>query len=162
VKTVCHACFFALLALALPHAVLGQAQGNTKSVDSPLANTGADNGDSLKLEQRKLILERAYSLSDQFLKFNDEGVKATSFARLGDMIWKDNEAFARKMFLKALEISRPDQLKRQRSSIIMMLAKHDSALSRKVIDQDFAGKAAGPELAALNAEISRSLVVDDS
>lgn len=162
IRTLYRACVVVLLALSISHGVSAQSQAKDKTAESSLANGGADADDALKMEQRRLTLERAHSLSDQFLKFKDEGVKALSLARLGDILWKDDEPFARKMFLKALDLATPDQLYRQRRSIIMMLAKHDAVFARRVIDQDFAGKPAGPDQVSLNAAVSRSLVDDNS
>jgi hypothetical protein len=117
--------------------------------------------DDLKAEQRKIAVMRAQSVADQLLKFNNEKIRAVSVARLGDILWKDDETFARNLFLKAMDLSGAANLNYERRTILKLLARRDPKLAKRFLDEDLSKKAHGFGAAQVNAEIAQDLALSD-
>lgn len=93
--------------------------------------------------QKKLLLPRVYAFTDQFLALRDIRIKVRAVARLADLLWKDDEPYARQLFSKSLELcslkSEPSSMDKQatarlRREVIAIIAKRDPNLAKHLID----------------------------
>jgi hypothetical protein len=84
-------------------------------------------------EQKRLLLYRLKSIADNLGSSNNMALKAVSWARLADLTWSVDPAYARLLFNRALEASESQatdkkeaqQLLLARQQIIAVLVRHD-------------------------------------
>jgi hypothetical protein len=94
-------------------------------------------------QQRKLLVLRVYGFTEQLLALRDNKIKIRAIARLGELLWKEDEPYARQLFTKALELCAPkseatdadrQSIARLRREVIAIIAKRDSNLAKHLID----------------------------
>jgi hypothetical protein len=96
-------------------------------------------------EKRKFIVHRVHGFAETIASFNDVGVKSMALARLADLLWKDEEPYARQLFEKALgftasnaNVSRKDlrELSFVRRQIIAVIARRDPGWAKKLTEAE--------------------------
>jgi len=102
-------------------------------------------------EKRKLALLSVHSLANNILGFDAKTAKPVALARLADLIWKDEEPYARQVFSAAIDVCAPKtastveerkvfvELRRQ---VISLLARHDPGWAKRLIQEDGSAQAA--------------------
>ncbi|HKS30209.1 MAG TPA: hypothetical protein VJS44_20460, partial [Pyrinomonadaceae bacterium] len=131
--------------------ILGQsvssAQTSSQKAGSPTAS-GAEES------ERQLALARIYGLVDRVSAFKDAAVKSLTIARLGNLLWDVDEAYARQLFSKSLDLSseksnvsaaEANALTDARREILSLIAGRDAALARRAMMKDSASKAGGED-----------------
>ena len=94
-------------------------------------------------QQRFAAVLTVRSIAARLQEVSDTRVKARALANLGDLLWKDDEPYARQLFLRAYELTaRTDQmpatevikLAALRKEILGPIAHRDPNLARKLIE----------------------------
>lgn len=117
----------------------------------PAASSGVKPkpADEQSQAERRAAFSRVQSFAKQVLAFESRPVKAATLARLADLLWNEDEEYARGLFMKALELSaeggdaRRDEaeaLARVRREAVSLIAKRDAKLAKRLTE---AGGAAG-------------------
>jgi hypothetical protein len=96
-------------------------------------------------EKRKLALLSIHSLADNILGFESKTAKPVPLARLADLVWKDEEPYARQIFSAAISLSSPNDsntvteanlLAELRRQVLALLARHDPRWAKRLIQED--------------------------
>lgn len=149
--------------LVFTQGVLAQqpAPASTKPV-----NEVASKGQK-KDEQRNSDLLRIRSLVQQIFAFQDVTTKATTIAKLADMLWDDDETYARQLFSKAVDLSSPksqissagaEERNRLRIRVIALIARHDSTWAKHLTDIDRADNSEELLLSEANIDTAYELL----
>jgi hypothetical protein len=94
-------------------------------------------------ENRKSIVHLVQGFAETIASFNDVGVKSSALARLADLLWKDEESYARQLFERALGFTSsnaslsPKEIKELsfvRREIISVIARRDPAWAKKLTE----------------------------
>lgn len=99
-----------------------------------------------RAQQRKAAVFRAHTIAERILAFQDVKTKALALAHLADLLWADDESYARQSLSKALEVlpaqDSSSQLKSKlttretaslRRQIISRIAKRDAGWAKCLI-----------------------------
>jgi hypothetical protein len=134
----------ALLFVALPisvHASLIKSQEKVPvSASTPnQTKPGADQKEADEAKSIAILL--AQGLTNKLLTFTDTRTKAIAIAQIAGQLWTVDEAFARTLFDKALQVTKPANsndartLTGTRRTIISLIAKRDRESAQRLIDQ---------------------------
>lgn len=91
---------------------------------------------------------RVHGFVDRVQDFHDAEIRITTLARLADLLWKEDEPYARQLFLKTIDLTaakgEPDsdesaKLNRLRLNVLALLAQRDPALAKRLIDVKLEG-----------------------
>ncbi len=120
----------------------GQKDGTTKERESSRPAKATAAAASVE-QQRFAAVLTVRSIAARLQEISDTRVKARALAKLGDLLWKDDEPYARQLFLRAYELTaRTDQmpaievkkLAALRKEILGPIAHRDPNLARKLIE----------------------------
>src|ERR1043165_544659 len=107
-------------------------------------------------QQRKLAVLRVHNFAEQVSSFKDAGTRIMTLAHLANILWKDDETYARQLFTKALDATRVQgdlssagsvSLAKLRLEVLALLAQHDPSLAKRLessaegVDNDEGGRA---------------------
>jgi tetratricopeptide (TPR) repeat protein len=107
-------------------------------------------------ERRKLSVSRVYTFAERARGFRSERAKIYALIRLGNLLWKEDSQYARKLFLQALDslksvkadVARNDaspvakqivsrgEYAYLRGTILSYMAKHDPVLAKRLADAE--------------------------
>jgi hypothetical protein len=137
-------CAAVLLLFFMPLAPLSAQQGpQTKAVSAPPAASAQ--ADEAAAARRQMALIRAQGFAQKILGFRNIETKVMATARLADLLWKDDEVYARQLFTKALALTERDGtstdaeiklLAELRRQVIAILSRRDPKLARRLMDAD--------------------------
>lgn len=134
-----------LILVLLPHSGLAQrrqpnepnaAAGTAKAAPVPAAAEGV-------AEKKSLVVSYAYVFSERVLNLRDVKIKSMAAARLADLLWKHDEAFARNLFNAALRLAAPGRgdassknqaTGRQWSEILSLIERRDPKWAKQLAD----------------------------
>lgn len=122
-------------------------------------------------QQRQLVLYRVRSLVEKTLALRDVRAKTHGVSRLADLLWPDDEQYARQLFDKALafteakgEAKEANQLAYLHRNLIVLIAKRDPNWAKRLIENAASADNTDKSLDeqnALNVDIASSLVKDN-
>jgi hypothetical protein len=134
----------AVFILSLSHDASAQQQQGPKGLGiskDGVAVSKAEN--DFIAQQKKIAVLRVSGFSEQLLALNDIQIKVGAVARLADLLWKDDESYARQLLSKALDLSalksgststEAQTIGRMRRDIISIIARHDANWAAQLID----------------------------
>lgn len=117
--------------------------------------------------RRELAVSRVKGFAGRILTLQDVPARVRALARLGDLLWKDDEIYARQLFSMALNLCSPLKVgsshERQsmadlRRQVITAIAKRDAALAKNLAAEDSNGVPDGIEATNTNFEVADKLV----
>ena len=94
-------------------------------------------------EPRMSQVYRVHGFVDRVQDFRDLGTRIKTLARLADLLWKDDEPYARQLFLKAIDLTaaksdssskESESLAELRLSVLAVLAGRDPALVKRLVE----------------------------
>lgn len=122
-------------------------------------------------QQRQLVLYRVRSLVEKTLALQDVRAKANGVSRLADLLWQDDEPYARQLFEKALAFTEAKGEAKEASlraylhrNLIVLIAKRDSNWAKHLIESAASDSNANQSLderSGLYVDIASSLVKDN-
>ncbi|MCP9496360.1 MAG: hypothetical protein MSG64_18100 [Pyrinomonadaceae bacterium MAG19_C2-C3] len=102
--------------------------------------------------QRRLAVLRVQDFAQHLAALRDVKVKAIALARFADLLWKDDEIYARALFTKALDACSVEtdssstdspeannaayRLRRVRRQVIAQIARRDAALAQRLLEAE--------------------------
>jgi hypothetical protein len=132
-----------LAVFALSHSAFAQ-QPSQKVTGPPKDSVAVSNSESDPVaQQHKIAVQRVSAFADHVLAFNKVEVKAWALARLADLLWKEDEPYARQLFSKSLDVcapksgSTPTEIQTAgliRRDIIDVIATRDANWAKRLID----------------------------
>lgn len=145
-------CVFCLaLLLSLPGGALGQ-QPPPRTPQTPASpSAAAASKDEEAAQQRVLAVLRVRSFAERVLTYNDVSLKMTTLAHLANLLWKDDEPYARQLFSKALgfyEAASTSEARPRATAwrrVIMLIARRDPAWAKRLSDAALAAESAGQQ-----------------
>src|SRR6266849_2064988 len=97
-----------------------------------------------KANQKKIDqIVRVHGFVNRVLDFRDLDTKVMTLARLAELLWKDDEPYARQLFIRAIDLTsvKDDQshnqltsLARLRVNVLALLAQRDASLAKRIND----------------------------
>ncbi|MDQ3665561.1 MAG: hypothetical protein M3410_02990 [Acidobacteriota bacterium] len=95
-------------------------------------------------QKKALAILRVRGFAEGFLAGREAWARTVGLARLADLLWKDDEQYARALFEKALEVSGKSdvsatsnrQLASYRNAVLTLLAKRDAGWAKRVAAAD--------------------------
>lgn len=122
-------------------------------------------------QQRQLVLYRVRSLVEKTLALQDVRAKTNGVSRLADLLWQDDEPYARQLFEKALAFTQPKGDAKEANlrsylqrNLIILIARRDPNWAKHLIESAASGDNTTQSLdeqGDLNVEIASSLVKDN-
>jgi TonB family protein len=115
------------------------AQQTARRLDAqPPGNLTSEPDDK---QNTKLAVYQVHRLAEKILSLNDVRVKALEVARLAAVLWKNDEAHARSLFEKALNLTIPNgnepearALSTVHRRVIALIARNDAEWAKRLID----------------------------
>lgn len=145
-KSLWYATLFSVLFILLSSA---QALAQTEQKSQPKAAGAPALPVSQQLpeaeaERRRMAVQRAEAFAQKILGFRDVEIKVLATARMADLLWKDDEGYARRLFTKALDLTNAGatsdeeagHLASLRRQVIAILSRRDAKLARSLMDAD--------------------------
>jgi len=122
---------------------------------TPVSGSKADLEADTVAQSRKRAVLHVHDFVDRVFDFRDEKAKIRTLVTLADLLWKDDEPYARQLFLKAFDLLKALTLSAAkgatasaeskqttmdlaylRQEIITRIARRDAALARRLADAD--------------------------
>jgi hypothetical protein len=140
-------CVFCL-AVLLSLAGSGLGQQPARRPGPPAKPSSAPNSkDEEAKQQRILAVLRVRSFAERVFAFNDVSLKATTLAHLANLLWKEDEPYARQLFTKALDFYSnavaTSEVKPRATAwrrVIMLIARRDPAWAKRLTDAALASE----------------------
>ncbi len=101
--------------------------------------------------RRQVAVSRVRDFAERILAFNDLKIKTIALARIANLLWVDDEPYARQLFTKAVDLSapqnetsstssklKPGELTYLRRQVIAQIARRDAALAKRLTEADVA------------------------
>jgi len=141
----------------------GQAQQPSQEVNrSPAKKTDSSLlSPKMSTEQRERMVARVRSFADRILDFQDDRTKIIALADLANLLWRDDEPFARQLFQKALDLCIPKTegalpeskqtarlLTSLRHQVIARIAKCDAGWAQRLIETNASSNGKDTDIAA--------------
>ena len=123
----------------------------------------ADQTEADEAKSNAILL--AQGLTNKLLTFTDTKTKAIAIARIAGQLWKVDEAFARSLFDKTLQVTKPANsndartLTGARRTIISLIAKRDRDWAQRLIDQATETESGNDLKARSSLEIATALAL---
>jgi hypothetical protein len=135
-----------MLAVSTAHA---QPSPSTKTVVAVNAPRPAAAGTSM--QSRQLAVLRVHSFAQNIFGFKSRTSKPLPLAQLADLLWKDDEPYARQLFGAAIDLSSTSSERESqeaklmvelRRSVISLIARHDAEWAKRLISTEDSSQAA--------------------
>lgn len=165
--------FLRKISLCLVFASIGVSVGTAQSQINKAKDQKSERDD--RQQTRLFNVIQVKKFAQYALGFQDLRIKVTTVARLADLIWNDDEDFARQLFSKALDAclvaeSEPSNTDEQRNKrlvaslrrqIIGSISHRDANWAKRLIDSDLFSEAVGYTASQVNIEIAYDLARND-
>lgn len=160
-----HAAFLAISLILIQSA---RAQQSSQTVDRSRANSQSASGSKTEeaVLRRQVAVSRVRDFAERILAFNDIKIKTIALARIANLLWVDDEPYARQLFIKAVDLSapqnetsstssklKPGELAYLRRHVITQIALRDAALAKRLTEADTISNNAANR-AQTNAEVA--------
>ncbi|HEX8139027.1 MAG TPA: hypothetical protein VF544_15775 [Pyrinomonadaceae bacterium] len=133
--------FCLALLLSLAGTALCQQPPPARRSRPAAANPASNSKDEEARQRRVLAVLRVHGFAERVFAFNDVSLKATTLAHLANLLWKDDEPYARQLFTRALDfyntaVSTSDVKPRDTAwrRVVMLIARRDPAWARRLTD----------------------------